>query len=197
MAKCFSVELKLSPPIPLWQCESWLALTKVRQFHQLTALRRIASTSCFESNLSFKLQTMNLWEASFGTYEYTYSTLLNPNGSQKVSSCGKPVVVQPVYGFIGIPWKADIVTFIFNSVLDSVVLSLGLWAFLHVWWPPWLLRGHVLQDDKTPHIFFTESFWHKMEKRFIPRGLQHLLCCPLKVLCLLWLSHDRVHQGQT
>lgn len=29
-----------------------------------------------------------------------------------------------------------------------------------------------------------------METRFIPRGLQHLLCCPLKVLCLLLPSHD-------
>lgn len=104
-------------------------------------------------------------------------------GARKLAAMASPLYSQD--SFIGIPWKVDIVTFIFNS---GVILGA-------VRFPPCAAasltsKSHVLQDDKTPHIFFTDSFWHKMETRFIPRGLQHLLCCPLKVLCLLLPSHD-------
>lgn len=68
-------------------------------------------------------------------------------GARKLAAMASPFYSQD--SFVGIPWKVDIVTFILNS---GVILGA-------VSFPPCAVasltsKSHVLQDDKTPHIFF-------------------------------------------
>lgn len=116
MANCFSLELKIRLPILFCQCEYWLVLSKVRQIHQIMAVRRAASTSLFEK--WFNLQIINhevlrsqCWERRIYVLFYFSKVLMG--GRERIVHWG----CTPAVGILS---KVAIATFIFNTLLSSV-----------------------------------------------------------------------------